>query len=83
MEEDYQKKPTLNFRTRKVLSLFPFIVVNGLNGDFIWTGKWFKWVSITEQLYLERYLMFDDGWSYEHYWSSWKEDWKFIRLNKN
>lgn len=77
---DYQVEILQEFRKRKWLSLFGFIVVNGMEGDFVWTGKWFKWVEIEEQKVKERYTFFDDGWSYQWYWGEWKESWKFKRL---
>jgi hypothetical protein len=80
--KEFQSRPLDKFRKRKTLSLFGFIVINGIDNDFVWTGKWFKFVKITEQKYEERYLYFDDGWSYQHFWSKWKPSWKFIKLNK-
>jgi hypothetical protein len=79
--ESYQIEKIEEFRTKKVLSIFPFIIINGFDGDFHWTGKWFKYVEITQQKVRERYLKFDDGWSYQHYWSDWEYNWKFISLN--
>ncbi len=78
----FQRKLLEEFRTRKVFSFFPFIIVSGFKfkSDFIWTGKWFKFVEIKEQKTLERFSEFDGGWSYMHYWTDWKEKWKFISL---
>ena len=69
------------FRTKRVFSLLPFIVVNGFENDFVWTGKWFKFVEITQQKVKERYAEFDDGWSYSYYWGKWKECWYFLKIN--
>lgn len=69
------------YRVRKVLSLFPFILVNGYGNGWKWTGKWFKFIEITEQKIKERYLEFDDGWSYQEYWTKWEENWIFIKIN--
>lgn len=68
------------FRIKRVYSLFPFIVVDGFDSDFIWTGKWFKWVSIKQQKIKERYAYFDDGWTYTYQWGNWNEAWKFVEL---
>lgn len=78
--EDFQREKTEELRIRKVLSLFGFIIVNGLITDFIGTGKWFKFVRVQEQKYLVRYAEFDDGWSYQWYWGRWHESWKFLKI---
>ena len=74
-------------RVRKVLSLFPFIVVNHSFtdkklSDFVWTSKWFKFVEVTERKTTVRFQQFDDGWSYQFYWGPWKDRWVFVKLNK-
>ena len=79
--ENYQIERIEEYRHRKVFSFFSFIVVYGVEIEFIWTGKWFKWINITEQKIKERWLKFDDGWSYEFYWSKWKDKWKFLKLD--
>ena len=79
--EDYQIERTEEYRKRKIFSLFPFIIINGYTSDFVWTGKWFKFVHITEQKVRERYTGFDDGWSYRTYWKKWKENWKFTKID--
>lgn len=85
--ETYQIEKIEEFRTRKVFSLFPFIIVNLFEDSpattFLWTGKWLKFVEIQEQKARERYLEFDDGWSYQFYWTRWKERYKFIKLINN
>jgi hypothetical protein len=78
--EEYQIKKLSKYRKRNKFSLFPFIVVNGFDSDFIWTGKWFKKIKITEQKIKERYLDFDDGWSYKYFWTKWKTKWKFLKI---
>jgi len=78
--ETYQLEKLNEYRTRKVLSLFSFIVVNGYELDLIETGKWFSYVTIKEEKVRERYLQFDDGWTYQHYWSEWIENWKFVEI---
>jgi len=80
--EEYQIERIEEYRERKKLSVLPFIIVDGFTSDFIWTGKWFKYVTIKEQRIKERYLEFDDGWSYTHYWGKWKYGWKFLKLIK-
>jgi len=67
-------------RTRKALSLFGFIVVDGKDGDFITTGKWFKWVNIKERKYKTRYMEFDDGWNCNFYWGDWRYGWEFVEI---
>ena len=81
--ENWERKYTGEFRVRKVLSILPFIIINGEDSDFHWTGKWFKYVTIQEQKVKDRYLEFDDGWSYQHYWGKWKTSWVFTKIMKN
>ena len=78
--EEYKIEKIEEYRTTKKLSLFGFIIVNGFRSDFIWTNEWFKYVSVTEQKVKECYLEFDAEWSCQHYWTEWKESWKFVRL---
>lgn len=86
--ENYQIEKMSEFRTRRVFSLVPFLFVNGLHleevkgaNGFVWTGKWFSFTEITEQRVRERYLEFNDGWSYQNYWGAWEETWKFVKIN--
>jgi hypothetical protein len=82
MMENYEMEVLDETRTRKTLSLFGFILVDGFKNDFVWTGKWFKRVVIKEQKIKERYADFDDGWKYQWFWKEWKEDWKFVEIVK-
>ena len=82
MSNDWERKFTNELRERKVLSILPFIIVSGETSDFHYTGKWFKYVTIQEQKVKDRYLEFDDGWSYQHYWGSWKTGWVLTKLIK-
>ena len=54
-----------------------FILVSN---KFVWTGKWFKKVKVLEEKIKTRYLEFDDGWSYRHYWGPWKENYEFVKI---
>jgi hypothetical protein len=80
MSDSWERKYTDEFRERKVLSILPFIVVSGEGSDFHWTGKWFKYITIQEQKVEDRYLEFDDGWSYQHYWGRWRTSWTLIKI---
>lgn len=80
MSDSWERKFTNKFRERKVLSILPFIVVSGLKGDFHWTGKWFKYVTILEEKVKDRYLEFDDGWSYCYYWGRWRTSWVMLKF---
>lgn len=77
--EEYQSKETGEFRERRKLSIFPLIIVGD---EFVWTGKWFTYVTVQEQKIMERYLKFDDGWTYMHYWGKWEETWEFVKIVK-
>jgi hypothetical protein len=78
--DDYELVALEEYRTRKRLSIFPWIVTSGFNGDYHWTGKWFTFVSIKEQKVKIRYTEFDSGWSYQNYWTPWKESWYFLEV---
>ncbi len=75
--KEYQKQMLGIRRIRKKLSILPFFFTND---TLVWTGKWFKTIEIEEEMYQERYLEFDDGWSYQFYWGKWKTRWEFIRI---
>jgi hypothetical protein len=51
-----------------------------MTGDFHWTGKWFKFITIEEKKVKNRYLEFDDGWSYQNYWGKWKTSWVMVKI---
>lgn len=78
--DGWQLKRTNEFRVRRRLSFFPWIVVSGFDTDYHWTGKWLKFVKIKEQKCLERFEKFDDGWTYQNYWSEWKEKWRLVEI---
>jgi hypothetical protein len=78
---DYQTKKTDELRKRKVLSTFGFIVANGEKGSFIWTGKWFKFVTIKERKEKVRYTYFNE-WDYRDHWGDWKDRWVFVKIIK-
>ncbi len=80
ISDSWERKYSEEYRERKVLSILPFIVVSGEKGDFHWTGKWFKFVTVKEQKVKDRYLEFDDGWSYQHYWGRWQTGWTLIEI---
>lgn len=67
--EDYQVKKLDEFRERKVLSFFPFIIAE--DGNIIWTSKWFKYVTLKEQKVKERYYELDE-FSCNYMWSDWE-----------
>jgi hypothetical protein len=81
-EKTYQRNCTTEFRTKRCLSLFGFIIVSGYESDFHRTGKWFEYVEIEQQKCLERFATFDDGWTYKYYWTDWKECWYFTKFTK-
>lgn len=78
--DNWQRKYCKKYRTKRVFSLFPFIFVNGIELDIVYTGKWFKYVTIRQQKVKDRYLEFDDGWSYKNYWGPWETNWIFTEL---
>jgi len=82
ISEDYEIEKVNRYRIRLVFSLFPFIIINGFKSDFHWIGKWFKYITIREQLVKYRIKYFDDGWTYQYYWGGWKEKWQLIEIVK-
>ncbi|MCK9575720.1 MAG: hypothetical protein WC979_02285 [Candidatus Pacearchaeota archaeon] len=82
ISKDYEIVKTERFRVRVIFSIFPFIVANGFESDFHWTGKWFSFVSIREQFVKERCADFDSGWTFNWYWCEWKESWKLFEILK-
>lgn len=73
---DYESIPLGETRRRKVYSIGLTITSDVI----VWTGKWFKFVEIEEEKHKVRYRYFDDGWTYQHYWGNWKEEWNFKKL---
>ncbi len=41
---------------------------------------WLKNITTEETLHFHRKLEFDDGWSYQHYWSEWKPKWLLDKI---
>lgn len=82
-KEDWERIYTGQYRKKRVLSILPFIIMSGAKGDFHWTGKWFQYITVKQQKVKDRYLEFDDGWDYQHYWGKWKTSWVFTKIMKN
>ena len=74
---EYQSEHLSIFREREKFSFLPIILVSD---RFVWTGKWFKKIKVLEEKIKTRYLEFDDGWSYRHYWGPWKENYEFVKI---
>jgi hypothetical protein len=81
--DSWQRQYLKEFRKRKKFSLFLFVIVNGVVGNFIWTGKWFKFITVLEQKIKDRYLDFDSGLTFQYYWKPWKENWVYIKIVDN
>lgn len=75
--QDYEVKKVNEFRERKKYSFFPFIIA--ADGDIIWTGKWFRYVTIREQKIMERFNELNQS-SYNYVWSDWEENWVFVKI---
>lgn len=70
----YEIVKTTITRERKLFSIFP-----------IWKNSKFRWLKNTvvlERKYYSRRLEFDDGWSYQYYWSDWKVEWRIEEILK-
>lgn len=72
-DENYRVEITNTFRKRKFISYLPFI-----KGEFCW----FKKVKVLERKSLVQYRLFDDGWTYQYYWNTPKEEWDIVKLLK-
>ena len=49
----------------------------------LWIGKkfrWFKKCRVRYRLCFTRTEQFDDGWTYQHYWTKWKHSFKPIEI---
>lgn len=45
-------------------------------GKYIWLKK----VKFRYRLYFIREQKFDDGWTYQNYWTKWKPEWEIIDI---
>jgi len=78
-EKDCEEKETGALRTRTLFAWYPIWI--GMDSLIPLRGckiQWLKKVHIIEKQVLYRYTGFDDGWSYQFYWKSWKEKWVII-----
>jgi hypothetical protein len=80
--KDSERIYTGQFRKKRVLSIFPFIIMDGIKSDFHWTGKWFQYVTVKQQKIKDRYLEFNEG-NYQNYWGKWETTWVFTKIMKN
>lgn len=64
--DEYQVTKTDETRVRKTFTLFP-----------IWLNRfsWFQTIEIFERKYITRQLEFNDGFTYQFYWSKPKDEW--------
>lgn len=76
---DYQIKRLKKYRTRVVKSILGFIYCNG---KLYYSGVLLGYVEIIEEKIRERYSYFDDGYSYQTYWSDWVTSWNVINIEK-
>lgn len=82
------KKKLDKYRTRKVLSIFPWKLVDLFDlynlkindPKFIWTGVWFSFIIIKQEKVKTRYKKFDSGMYYREYWTEWEEKWQFVEI---
>ena len=78
-EENWERIYTGQYRKKRVLSILPFIIMNGVEGNFHWTGKWFQYITVKQQKVKDRYLGFNE-WNYQHYWSKWVLSWVLTKI---
>jgi hypothetical protein len=78
-EKSWEEKETGAVRTRTRFAWLPIYMGMGdlipLRGCKI---QWLRKVHVVEKQVMYRWSEFDDGWSYQNYWKSWKEKWVVI-----
>jgi hypothetical protein len=80
--KDSERIYTGQFRKVRVLSILPFIIMNGVKSDFHWTGKWFQYITVKQQKIKDRHLEFNEG-NYQIYWGKWETSWVFTKIMRN
>ena len=65
---DYEVRKTNITRERNLFAILPIYI----NSKF----RWLRQVTILERKYYSRRKEFDDGWSYQFYWTEWEEEWR-------
>lgn len=75
---EFEKQHLTEFKIREVWTLFGlFTSDNCVFFKYDFFSFLPKKVEIKETQYRIRYLFFDDGWSYKHYWTAWDYRYKF------
>ena len=67
-DSEYEYLKTDHTQKRTFFAIFPILI----KGKF----RWMKFVKVRERLCFQRFLGFDDGWSYQFYWKKWEETWE-------
>jgi hypothetical protein len=80
--KDWEKIYTGQYRKKRVLSILPFIIMDGIKSDFHWTGKWFQFITVKQQKVKERHSQFNE-WDGSKYWGKWETRWVFTKIMKN
>lgn len=71
---DYEVKKT---NVTKECVFFAFIPIL-VGSKFRWLTK----VTTLKRKYYSRKKEFDDGYSYQYYWTNWKEEWRIEQIIK-
>jgi hypothetical protein len=66
---------------REVIS-FSILYITFFGGKFHFTNEIYGKVKLKQRKIKTRYKWFDDGWTYQEYWSLWQYEWKTIKINK-
>jgi hypothetical protein len=80
--KDWERIYTGQYQKKRVLSILPFIIMDGLKTDFHWTGKWFQYVTVKQQKIKERFAHFNE-WDGSKYWDKWETRWVFTKIMKD
>lgn len=79
----YEVIDTGERRTREFFAWFPVWI--GMDSLIPLRGSRFTWlkrVLLYEKKQQYRTLKFNDGWSYQNYWSEWKDQWTIHDIDR-
>lgn len=68
----YQVKKTDRTIIKTIVPIFPLWVGNKI--------RWFKKTRVRYRLFISRRQDFDDGWSYQNYWTPWKHEFRVEKI---
>lgn len=70
--EDYEEIKLEKYRE---VVVFSFCFLSFLSGELFFTKEFCGFVKIRQEKIKYRTTWFDDGWTYQEYWTRWKFKW--------